>query len=806
MLQLFLLWKDCITDNRSLFDSFLLLLFDSYDILDHHVTSLCLLIHVINSNADNIMDDWSTILCTMESFNQMSLSFKQLSDDCLDALAAVATVFSHIGGFTSCFSNESINFFLESLMGMSKSTRRMSGYMRNSSIETTLEDDQENDSFRKKIMSYAGHALNMGVGDQVSEANELLGTTKVNNLITHTFRSHLRKKLSRVNTHDDLFVELPFALMLLADVLVENSYRYRVLNQKVPTYLSNLAASTDNNAIRLFSFDVMAFLISQSLGNKKEMSIYERFASSSHFGVENSFKVQIGTTNSTDDNMSLSKMPHEELLTPLCEAISASTKRDAAEVGLQKLKGILELGHNISGAWLKIIDSLTALSGGTNVAAINRTSSEWSLCCTNAFGCLRLIVDDFLDSDEDKTNFIRTALLDCCASFGTSQHDVNISLTATGMLWTIADQDDSPESVDHVLASLASLASDNRVEVRNCSVNTLFSCVVGCGHRFSASQWHQSIMETILSGVLDTVETHCDANQEKSNGNEAEVDDITTPSRYRVSRHHTRDSTTKQWTISKVLILQGIERVFRIFFDQLLEISIDSSTSDDGPFWFETAFEKIVTLAYNCCIQEGGREVLELRTAGVDLLSLCCQASSNIGVVAGDVRVGTNMQVVNGALRSVRNPHKDASSPSLPDKRIRSPRIDASRSKLFEFAFGVLTQYNTYMMNSENMRKTNESFPSSLDNTVLQVLTKLCQGLSHIYDCCKDNELLHSAAAVNTNEVKFVELVSTVTSMASAPGSKYLTQVQRICFELLEKMSLNSSLLAYKALTRLFYW
>ena len=109
-------------------------------------------------------------------------------------------------------------------------------------------------------------------------------------------------------------------------------------------------------------------------------------------------------------------------------------------------------------------------------------------------------------------------------------------------------------------------------------------------------------------------------------------------------------------------------------------------------------------------------------------------------------------------------------------------------------------------MNSENMRKTNDSFPSSLDNTVLQVLTKLIQGLSHIYDCCKDNELLHSATAANTNEIKFVELVSTVTLMASAPGSKYLTQVQRICFELLEKMSLNSSLLAYKALARLFYW
>jgi hypothetical protein len=60
----------------------------------------------------------------------------------------------------------------------------------------------------------------------------------------------------------------------------------------------------------------------------------------------------------------------------------------------------------------------------------------------------------------------RSALLDCCAAFGSSEHDVNTSLTAAGMLWTIADQDATSSSLHHVMSKLAVLATDSRQEVR----------------------------------------------------------------------------------------------------------------------------------------------------------------------------------------------------------------------------------------------------------------------------------------------------------------------------------------------------
>ena len=683
---------------------------------------------------------------------------------------------------------------MDSLLGMTKTTRRLFGYIGNSATMSSF-DEQENDSFKRKIMSYAGHALNKGASEHHTDASDTNGVNKTTNPIALRFRSNLQKKLSNVPVRDSMFHELPFALILLADIVIENRYRFRVLSNKILSYLSDLAASSSSVATQSFAYDLMAYLISQGLRRSDTSKIFQRIAKSRLTpGIVDCFKTTTDSTKPIHDVSSLHEMSHEELLKPLCHAITNSSKHEAAETGLQKLKGILELGLDVSGAWLLIIQSLTSLSGGAGDETAQRSSTDWSICCTNAFGCLRLIVDDFLDSDESKTFSIRTALLDCCVSFGRSRHDVNISLTATGMLWTIAD--DSPTSVDHVLASLALLASDNRVEVRNCSVNTLFSCVVGCGQSFTEKQWRQLINEIILCGILDSVSTH---NHELDNDSSS-----STSSRYTLSRHHSRDTDIKQWTTTKVLILQGIERVFRIFFDQLLTTSSSSLSTEEDSKWFYMSFETIVELAYNCSIQDGGRESLELRTAGVDLLSLCCQVCSRVGIIAGDVRVGTNMQVVNGALRSVRVPHKIAETQTSPESKMQNPIVESIRQSLFGYAFGFVMKYNYYLSNNESMRKANDSFPTSLDNTVLQVLTKLSQGLAHIYDCCKDNELTHSSE--NDNEARFVELVSTIVVMASAPGSKYLTQVQRFCFEILENMSMNASLCAYKALAALFYW
>ena len=99
--------------------------------------------------------------------------------------------------------------------------------------------------------------------------------------------------MSKITTRADLFSDLPFTLILLADLIVENSFRYRVLNQKVMTYLSNLAAGSDVKAVRIFSFDIMAYLISQGLGSSKDIQSFPTNPLSGHNSIDKCFSVKI---------------------------------------------------------------------------------------------------------------------------------------------------------------------------------------------------------------------------------------------------------------------------------------------------------------------------------------------------------------------------------------------------------------------------------------------------------------------------------------------------------------------------------
>jgi hypothetical protein len=104
--------------------------------------------------------------------------------------------------------------------------------------------------------------------------------------------------------------------------------------------------------------------------------------------------------------------------------------------------------------WSVLIAAIASLSGDVSKLpkdGLNRSGTEWSTCCMLAFRCLKLIVDDFLEQlppMSDSPDAPRRALLDCCSSFGSSRHDVNISLTAIGLLWSIADLDSHSWSID----------------------------------------------------------------------------------------------------------------------------------------------------------------------------------------------------------------------------------------------------------------------------------------------------------------------------------------------------------------------
>jgi len=529
-----------------------------------------------------------------------------------------------------------------------------------------------------------------------------------------------------------------------------------------------------------------------------------------------------------NQDITIINISQEELLKPLCMSISLTNDTDFALAELNALHIILEgVGHNLDGpAWPIIIKAITTLSGAEYPSDVDRTISSWSSCSSLAFRCLKLIVDDLLDHlfnnddlDKDSKNnkiAIHEALLDCCAAFGSSKHDVNTSLTATGMLWTIADQDATPSFLDHVLSKLAYLACDDRSEVRNCSLNTLYSCIVGLGHQFTHEQW-KSCFEKTIFGVLDSTFSN---DQIHAIDNKSPTGKKDNGTRYSVTVHHTRDSVIKQWATTHVLALKGLERVLRQFFTQLLSTSSPISNTEQDKqqkSWFDLCWKGFIHLAYKCASQFGGREILELRLAGVDILVLCAQLScrDGIGAAVPPIRVGTNMQVVNGALRNVSSTTSQVKSNNPPanailvDDTCERTLLLEHKQRLFISTFEVLEHFTKELHEEEVDSDENQLF---VDSARLQVLNKLSNGFAQLYDCCKKFELLPPSFVVrcsndnnfflNENyESRFVQMVHSVTILAFPDSkNKYLTEAQRVSLELLSNMASHSSSNAFEKL------
>jgi hypothetical protein len=342
-------------------------------------------------------------------------------------------------------------------------------------------------------------------------------------------------------------------------------------------------------------------------------------------------------------------------------------------------------------------------------------------------------------------------------------------------------------------------------------VNTLFSCIVGVGNQFTEEQWRACLDDTIF-GVLDQVsakgETIPEVGNDSGNARKA------SGSRYKVSIHHSRDSVEKQWATTAVLSLRGLERVLRQFFSRLLATSI-TDDDEDNMEWFESAWIKILQMALKYATQTGGRDAAELRLAGVNMLVLCAQLSCQAGIVAATTpaTVGTNMQVINGALRTVRA--SASQQQTLPTNV--SPKADRRRQRLFLSSFRTLEDFRAFLgsggLTFDDAPSDSWSFT---EPALFQVLTKLMQGLAKLYECCKHNEMAPRSAQVNNDdedmlnsessefESHFVDHVHLVIEKgAGDPEALYLTQPQRMGLELLCTMVSSSSSEAFETLAKM---
>ena len=807
---------------------------------DHHIEALLSVIRIMHMYHENIDTDWEVILMTLEDLSALSIASPNLTDVAYHSALAISSVYGRIAAFSTSFSDSSLIKMVDALCHVVEEFVQEKNFLseasKNSPSVPTEATSERHGSFGERLMKAGVTAI---YGNQSNEAGSNDGPAVSARTKTRFYEEYRRDFVSRTSKtiRTDGIGRVPFSLAVIADVSMANAFRYNDCGERLSGLLSKLAVAAP--LVRPFLMDTIAIMTKIQMSETSGSSpapfigpgriVFENPMQSQLLAVEYIELPRKIDAPSKDDSVVKSQLegkgdenPQSALLVPLCDSLRTASKPDIAESSLETLHSVVETtGHNFSEpSWNLVISALLTLSGDVTVGEA-RATAEWSKCSLDAFGCLKFIANDFIDELPAGSDALKS-LLDCCSHFGNSRHDVNTSLTAIGLLWRIAEQDSGPDAVDRALSKLVLLANDSRPEVRNASVNTLFSCIVGRGATFTPEFW-KTCMHGIVFKVYDKAFARA-RGEEIPSPLDAPTDNK--KSRYQVPVHHSRDSETKQWVATQIVVLRGLIRVLRSFFSKLLEttgsVEIQDPTrasdgDDDNVPWFQDAWVQILDYAYDAAAQGGDRETLDIRNVGVELLVLCCQLSSKGGLKAlSPARVGTNMEVVDGALRTVRNARsKDVeNSGSIQSS---SSIYEISRENFFLEAFESLESYVEFLGNLE-------VHGLEMDDSQLQVIQMFSYNLKSLYDGGKDVDLKKDNKArclecfeggslysqrqqsilEDDLEGRLVKLLATVLKICTVDlDARFLNQAQRSCLTLLKAMACDGSCDALRLLANL---
>mmetsp|Transcript_41639 Transcript_41639/g.46396 ORF Transcript_41639/g.46396 Transcript_41639/m.46396 type:complete len:1796 (+) Transcript_41639:255-5642(+) len=787
---------------------------DSFCLLkDHNIAALVCLLNVAHRYYDRIGTDWLLIMQTFKELSLLAIASPDLSNGAYVGALSISAAYARFASFSTCFSDKSLSQFVAALKEVSLSEKppsiipsvRRAG---SNKLDKSNRSQDDRGTIGGKLIKIGVRARAIAWNSDGSVIQEDVPVAdRTNNTYYDDYQIDFNSRMAS-SRYPIRNRNVPFSAALLADVVMSNNFRHSRCG--VDMFRQLCIVSSEFPPFRSFFMDFLVMLIISHVAEEEDIpSLF--FGPSKIMYTKPRQNQLLAVEKIVLDESMREAVSQIDLLGPLCECITKSKDSNIAEASVEALYSVLEnTGHKMRNqCWTLIVDALAS------VPSSDHKSEDWTIACQVGFRCLKLIIDDFL---EDAASSARNALLDCCSTFGSSQQDMNTSLTAIGLLWTIADQDLGTESVDRALAKLVLLAADSRAEVRNCSVNTLFSCIVGCGPKFTENQWESCICTTIF-GVYDTVTSDTEKNNCLSSERSSKK-----KSRYQVNVHFSRDTPGKQWCATQAIVLKGLCRLLRNFFNPLLNTTDDGSGSasrgDNDTPWFDKAWNKILGWAYDASIQGGGKETLELRNSGAELMVLCNQLTCAAGIQAAitPARVGTNMEVINGALRNVGSPEKSDNQSIR--RQSNSAVAEMWRENLFLDAFDVLESFRDHLESQSSADKESVLSPY-LEPTQNQVLNKIAVELSKLYECCKNNEFEEDLTLSNystfeplltpsfsspgeddTMTVRFVRvIISIATRSSGGPGARFLSQAQRSCIDLLKLMASNGSPEAFLNLT-----
>lgn len=209
---------------------------------------------------------------------------------------------------------------------------------------------------------------------------------------------------------------------------------------------------------------------------------------------------------------------------PTITGAITSVDIDIRIAGLQTLQVVLEsCGHALSSVWKTVFNIL----GSVFVEAVqvddreslsarrksdlppldfsSLSSKSQTQMLRMAFPSVNLICSDFVLTFDA---FALECAIDTLEKYGRQRLDVNITLSAIGLIWNVSDTvrssavDLGSQSRDalwlKLLHCLLMLATDNRNEVRTSALQTLFKCLELHGHKLPESLWSLVLSEIVF--------------------------------------------------------------------------------------------------------------------------------------------------------------------------------------------------------------------------------------------------------------------------------------------------------------------
>lgn len=451
---------------------------------------------------------------------------------------------------------------------------------------------------RESSSQYSDFNILSSLNSQLFESSALMHISAVKSLLSAlrqlTHQCMPGTSASSGQASSQKIGSISFSVERIISILVNNLHRVEPLWDQVVGHFLELA-DNPNQHLRNMALDALDQSICAVLGSDQ---------------------FQDYTPPGPHDTLHDDETMHAELGSLECAAISplrvlyfSTQSVDARAGSLKILLHVLERhGEKLHYSWPNILEMLRSVADALEKELV-----------TLGFQSLRVIMNDGLSTLP--TDCLHVCI-DVTGAYSAQKTELNISLTAIGLLWTTTDFiakgliDRSAEERDigildrhslqkqmdgenneeqnfvfpnkvsdratlmntvdrdkllfSVFSLLHKLGADERPEVRNSAVRTLFQTLGSHGQKLSKSMWEDFLWNYVFP-TLDRA-SHMAATSSKDEWHGKELGTRGGKAVHMLI-HHSRNTAQKQWDETLVLVLGGIARLLRSFFPFIRSLS-----------------------------------------------------------------------------------------------------------------------------------------------------------------------------------------------------------------------------------------